>query len=133
MRLLAIAAILISSACGGDDGASTGFADAVDDFVLAACDEAATCTGDDPTDCEADVRTDLADAEAALDATGEAQCIACLDAKATQLRAWADAACDDGALDEAAVYEVCDLDPVVDYDGDGTADNDDDEACAGFP
>jgi hypothetical protein len=31
------------------------------------------------------------------------------------------------------VFDACDLDPTVDYDHDGTANNDDDEACAGFP
>lgn len=132
MRTTALLCLLLC-ACGGETGDPSDWDATVDDFVAAACVEGEACTGDDPVACEDDVRTDLDDARAELDEAGEDQCMACLEVKAAQFRAIIAAACDEDAADEAAVFAACDLDPTVDYDGDGSVDNDDDEACAGFP
>jgi hypothetical protein len=125
--------VLALSACGGGEGEADLFAEAVDRFAPTFCALNAQCFQVDPAACEADVRTDLGDAEAALDDAGEARCVGCLDVKTEELQKIADAQCDPAAADEAAVFAACDLDPAVDFDGDGTTDNDDDEACAGFP
>ena len=55
----------------------------------------------------------------------------CMDAKTSE----ADRSlCDNrNPVDPDVIAAACDLDPEVDYDGDGVADNDDDEACAGYP
>jgi hypothetical protein len=109
------------------------FDTSVDNFTVLICQVGDVCVDQDPVACETDVRTDLADAEEILDEAGEAQCIECLDAKAIELQKLLDADCDVTVLDNAAVFAACDLDPAVDFDGNGTADDDDDEACAGFP
>lgn len=121
--------LILLAACGG--GGSP-WDDGVDDFVAATCVEYADCTGDDPATCESDVRADLGDAEAELDDAGEAACLECLATKAEVVRSIAED-CQPMAEDIAAIVAACDTDPTVDFDGDGTPDNDDDEACAGFP
>jgi hypothetical protein len=130
---------LVLAACAADDGGdgdgttTDPWDAAVDDFVQAGCVEAATCSGEQPAECEGDVRADLDDARAELDAAGESRCIQCMTVKVRELRKIIAASCDISAADQAAVFAACDLDPATDYDGDGQPANDDDEACAGFP
>jgi hypothetical protein len=118
---------------GGVDAEVASFGEAVDRFVMTLCIDAAVCTGDDQISCEDDALADLGHAMVVLDDAGEQQCIACLDAKVEELEEWIDDDCNEDAVDQDNIVEACDLDPTTDYDGDGTADNDDDEACAGFP
>ena len=126
---------MLLAACGGDPVGNTSpstWNDAVNAFIDATCNDATTCTGDDPAQCTTDVTADMAQAKSMLDETGQAQCIQCMNARAQAARDFA-ITCDMADIDFAAVYAACDLDPSMDYDGDGTPDNDDDEACAGFP
>jgi hypothetical protein len=123
---------LIAAACGGGDDSGGSWDDVVDDFVDATCVDYEPCTGADPVACDTDVRTDLADARDELDDAGEAACIDCLAAKAAVIRDVLPA-CQPGGDDIATIIAACDTDPAVDFDGDGTADNDDDEACNGHP
>lgn len=122
-------------ACGGGSGGGTGnWDDEVAQLAATGCALGATCFGDTEKEmCEADVVADMADARAQLDDTGELQCIECMNVKSVEMQKILDADCDIRAASEAAVFAACDLDPAVDFDGDGTVDNDDDEACAGFP
>lgn len=109
------------------------FDTSAENFTVLLCEASDTCFGQDPVACTNDVTTDLNDAQDILDDAGEALCIACLDIKAAQLQDLLDAACDINVLDNAPVLAVCDLDPAVDFDGNGTTDDDANEACAGFP
>ena len=139
--MLLTAMMAFATACGsGDDGGGGGGGGGGDDWdttiealVDTLCVDGAACTGDDPGQCEGDVRTDMADARAQLDAAGEARCLACLDVKMRELRKIIAASCDVAAADTDAIYAACDLDPATDYNGDDDPANDDDEACAGFP
>ena len=134
MRMLMLAMVLVLTACGGDGGSSgSAFDSTLPEFISAGCELEATCFGDDQAACEADVTADMADAKEALDEAGEDQCALCMLAKIEQGNAILEAACDVGAADPQAVYDACDLDAATDFDMDGTADNDDDEACAGYP
>jgi hypothetical protein len=125
--------LLASVACGGDDGGGGGgggasFDQAVEEFASAIC-----ACDPDPAACERDVRTDMADAKAALGEGERAPCIACMDAKAAEAVKMAAADCDESVIDPEAIFAACDLDPAVDYDGDQVPDNDHDQACAGYP
>ncbi len=128
----ALLLLLLVAACGGGGEDTIDWDEGVDDFVDAACYDFDACNNEEPDDCEADVRFDLNDARSELVDTGFQECLACLAAKAEAFRAAA-ATCQIAADDEAAIYAACDLNPLFDYDGDGTVDNDDDEACAGYP
>jgi hypothetical protein len=132
-----LAALVIAcafAACAGDDGGDdVGWDATVDEFVQAGCVEAAVCSGEAPAECEGDVRADMEDAREALDGPGETRCIDCMTVKVRELRKVIAASCNVGAADTGAIFAACDLDPAVDYDGDGQTANDDDEACAGFP
>jgi hypothetical protein len=115
-------------ACGNSAGTPS-FDEAGAAFLDALC--TSPCVGDNEAECRSDVTIDLADIEAELDAAGEARCARCLDVKADILATLA--TCQASPDQDAAVAAACDLDPAVDFDGDGTADNDDDEACIGLP
>lgn len=123
----------LSSCGGGDDDAVGSFDDELPSFRTTLCDVAATCAGQNRAMCEADVSADMADAKAQLDDTGELRCARCMHVKTVEGAKILDASCDLRAASEAAILAECDLNPAADYDGDGTAGNDDDEACAGFP
>lgn len=126
--------VLAAAACEGGKGGGTGsFDDEATAFADISCRLGAECFGASEPTCVADIETDMADAKAQLDDAGEQACIECMSVKATEIQKILDANCDIRAGSEAAVFAACDLDPAVDFDGDGTADNDDDEACAGFP
>jgi hypothetical protein len=151
-KLLALMLALAAAACGGGDDSSASpdappgtpdaatptpdaaatWDEAVADFIHLACVEIAECAEPSAT-CMADMTTDFADAMAALDAAGEQRCIHCLEAKIALGHDFIANHCQPGDIDPQTVYAACDLDPTVDYDGDGTANNDHDEACAGFP
>lgn len=134
MRKLVLAMVLVLTACGGDGGSSgSAFDSTLPDFIDTGCDLEATCFGEDRADCVSDVTTDMASAKEALDEAGEDRCALCMLVQIEEAQKILDAACDVGAANVQAVYDACDLDPAVDYDGDGTNDNDDDEACAGYP
>lgn len=144
----ALLSSLLLAACGGGvstnpgvDGATGdapatvgSFDEEVEAIGDAVCDLEVACVMEKTYDaCIEDVRNDMADAKAALDAAGEQRCAECMHVKAREIRKIVDSACDVRAADEAAVLAACDLNPSADFDGDGTPDNDDDEACAGFP
>ncbi|HEU5058546.1 MAG TPA: hypothetical protein VFU21_18565, partial [Kofleriaceae bacterium] len=103
--------------------------DAVDGFVSATC----SCPTTDTDICRLDVSDAMEEARGVLDDDEESACIDCLAAKESQLRRKADARCDDDVVDLGAIHAACDLDPATDYDRDGVPDNDDDEACGGYP
>jgi hypothetical protein len=154
MQRLAI--LLVVAACGGDGGNggdddTTGDPDAppahpdavpdaraatwsetVDDYIDTACVEIEACMP--PIDnCVQEFTADFADATAALDDSGEQQCIPCLAAKIDLMRAYIANGCSGTGVDVTPIFAACDLDPNADYDGDGVAGNDHDEACAGYP
>lgn len=134
MYRLAVLTGLVLAACeGGKGGASGSFDAEVDQLATTTCDLAATCFGEPGESCEADIRMDMADAKAQLDEAGQAACAECMNVKSREIQKILDAMCDLEAGNEPAVFAACDLDPTVDFDGDGTPDNDHDEACAGFP
>jgi hypothetical protein len=117
-----------------DGGESPGtFDEEVGPFIDTMCMVQATCFGADMQMCVTDMTTDMADAQGQLDETGETQCAGCMHVKTREAQKILDAACDVNAGDSEAVFAACDLDPNVDYDGNGTPDDDHDEACAGFP
>ncbi len=134
MRIgLLLVPVLVLGACAGsnDDGAS--WDQTVTDFVSAICPPANTCSPGDHAACEQDVRTDLDQARSMLDAAGQERCIHCLQVKTDLVGDIVAQSCQSTPDQDQQVFDACDLDPSVDYDGDGTANNDDDEACAGFP
>lgn len=134
MRIgMSLVSVLVLAACGGSNDGGASWDDTVTDFVTAICPPANTCTSGDPAACEQDVRTDLADAKAMLDADGQERCIHCLQVKTDLIGDIVAQSCQPTADQNQQVFDACDLDPIVDYDNDGTANNDDDEACAGFP
>ena len=154
---LAMMFVLVVAACGGGGGPGPGddtpadpdaepaepdaptaatWGETVDDYIHVACVEIEACgppVPPPPPNCEADLTADFADAMAALDDAGEQRCIHCLQVKLTTLREIIANDCGGTTEQVEAVFAACDLDPTVDYDGDGTVDNDHDEACAGFP
>lgn len=85
----------------------------------------------DATECQQDVRTDLDQARSMLEAAGQERCVHCLQVKTDLIGEITN--CQPTAAQNQQVFDACDLDPDVDYDQDGTANNDDDEACAGLP
>jgi len=112
---------------GGDDWDST-----VERFRQAVC--VSACVPDDlQQQCLDDVQVDLDQARIELSDLDEADCLDCLDVKASLLPAVAANGCQSTPAQDAQVFAACDLDPDVDFDGDGDPANDDDEACAGFP
>ena len=133
MRFLGLVLLV---ACSGVDSSPNGagsFDDEVVRFRDTICEVGARCSGEDLVACKTDVTTDMNDAKAALDQAGQARCATCVHVKRVEAQRILDAACDFAAADIVAVLDVCDLDPAIDYDQDGTPDNDDDEACAGYP
>lgn len=102
-------------------------------FRKAYCDRAVACIGQDRAMCETEVNTDMADAKAALDAAGEMRCARCMKVKAIEVAKVVAANCNAAAGNAEAIFDACDLNKSVDYDGDDNPGNDDDEACAGFP
>jgi hypothetical protein len=135
MRALHVVLCSALVACGGGgSGGGTGddWDATVEDFRQAICTNACVPTGGQAS-CLADVKSDLDGARAVLDAAGEAACLHCLDVKASLIAEVAANGCQSTAAQDAEVFAACDLDPAVDFDGDGTADNDDDAACAGAP
>jgi hypothetical protein len=113
--------VVLATSCGGGAVDNTGpgdWNDAVTGYVAAVCQDLATCTGDDPDACESDVRTDLADARAALDDADEAACIECLNVKAEQAHDES-FTCDPADIDMDAIIAACGPNG--------------DDACAGFP
>lgn len=121
---------MMVAACGGGEDA---FDAEVDRFAPTLCEASASCGGQDEMACLTDVYTDMAAARDELDEAGRARCIECMEAKRAEIEKLLAADCDTSVLDDGAVFAACDLDPAVDYDGDGEAANDDDEACAGYP
>jgi hypothetical protein len=109
------------------------FDDEVPPFLKAFCDLAALCAGQSRPMCEADVNTDMAQAKAQLDDAGELRCARCMHIRAIETANIVAANCNHLVADAEAIFAVCDLNPDVDYDGDGNAGNDDDEACLGLP
>jgi len=107
------------------------------DFIAAVCSVEQACFPGDPPEpvsrCIDDITTDMADARAELDVAGEQACIECMRAKTAAAIELESAECNEGAVDINPVFAACDLDSTADFDGDGIPDNDDDEACAGYP
>lgn len=141
--LVSLAAALVT-ACGdsrertdggatADGGGADGFDEEAARFADVLCEVNETCAGMDRPSCVADILADMADAKAVLDDAGRLRCIQCMETKRTEAPKVVDADCDPEAVDPSPVFAACDLDPAVDFDGDGRADNDHDEACAGFP
>ncbi|HUH05002.1 MAG TPA: hypothetical protein VML75_23555 [Kofleriaceae bacterium] len=136
-RLLIITMLAALAACGGNGSGSGADAEPVTfdgelaRFIESICQAGAQCFADPLQDCRDDVTADMMDARAALDAAGEAQCAACMRAKSDLSDALVAADCDTDAVDPNDILPYCDLDPNVDYLGDGNPD--DDEACAGYP
>lgn len=126
-------ALALAGCEGGKGGATGSFDDEAMAFAEVSCQLAADCFGSTDAGCIAEITTDMADAKAQLDEAGQAACIECMSVKAREIQNILDASCDIAAGSEPAVFAACDLDPAVDFDGDGTTDNDHDEACAGFP
>lgn len=137
LAFIVLASIVLASTFACSDGVSgdpqSGFDAEAARFTDLICRYAVSCGPTPDAACKSDVETDLADAKAQLDEAGEARCAECLNAKSIELQKVFDDACNIRAADEDAIFAACDLDPAVDYDGDGTPDNDDDEACAGKP
>lgn len=141
---LLLVVLTIALGCGGEEGgdppgdgppgpAAGTFDEELPAFRTATCDHAVRCIGQDRAMCEADLTADMADAKAQLDDAGEARCARCMHAKTTEIGKIVAAGCNHMAADANAIFAACDLDPAVDYDGDGNRGNDDDEACAGYP
>jgi hypothetical protein len=106
--------------------------DVVDDFAEAICVNDCVVPSEQQS-CVTDVKADMTDAKAALTDKNEANCIKCMKKKTELIPAVVANTCQSTAAQDMEVYAACDLDPNTDYDGDGTANNDDDEACAGRP
>jgi len=104
------------------------FERAVKTFTDTAC--TSGCVVDEAT-CREDVAVDMAQVKELLDDDAELHCALCLETKAAFIPDVVD--CQPTAEQNAEVYRVCDLDPLVDFDRDLDPTNDDDEACAGFP
>jgi hypothetical protein len=120
---------------GGPDGGDSpgSFDEEVGPFIDTMCMVESVCFNGDMQACVNDMTTDMADAQAQLDETGEMQCATCMHVKQREAQKILDATCDVNAGDSEAVFAACDLNPNVDFDGNGTPDDDHDEACAGFP
>lgn len=114
------------------DAAASSWQDVVDEFANALC--VNSCVpANEQQQCVADVKADMMSAMTDLDAAGETNCIRCMKKKTELLPAIVAAGCMSTMEQDNQVYAACDLDPNVDYDMDGTPNNDDDEACAGKP
>ena len=122
-----LAALVIALAACADDPLPP-FEAAVKTFTDAACTTA--CVVDEAA-CREDVAIDMAMAKELLDDDVELRCALCLETKASIIPDVVD--CQPSAEQNAEVYRVCDLDPLVDFDRDLDPANDDDEACGGFP
>lgn len=119
--------LIILAACAEDDPLPP-FQRAVKTFTDTACTTA--CVVDEAF-CRADVATDMAQVEELLDEEAELRCALCLETKAAIIPDVVD--CQPTPAQSAEVHQICDLDPLVDFDRDLDPTNDDDEACAGFP
>jgi hypothetical protein len=122
--------------CGGSSNTANDDArwdDGVASFAAATCDS--PCETSDHTVCKSDLVEDFMAARDELDASGGSRdaCLACLRAKTDAAPLVAANHCTPTAAIDQMVFAICDLDPKVDYDGDGILDNDDDEACGGYP
>lgn len=120
-----------ADAASGADAEPVTFDGELPRFIESICQVGAQCYDEILQDCRDDITTDMADAKAALDATGEDQCAACMRAKSDLADALLAANCDARAVDPLSILDYCDLDPNVDYGNDGVPDVD--EACAGYP
>jgi len=119
MRKLAFLLVVLG-ACGGGPVGNTSpgaWNDAVDRYIQAACTELSTCNQANPDTCASDARNMLGAVKQQLDATGQADCIDCLDAWATYDHDFS-VTCDMADADKAPVTAAC-----------GAAN----ETCKGFP
>lgn len=119
----------VLAACGGGPS----WEEVVDRYADAVCHGFAACGAPgEPEACIAEVQTDLAETRAQLPSEREEQCMDCLATVADIVPAVVDNGCESTTAQDARIYAACDLDPAVDYDGDGDPANDDEQACDGL-